>query len=105
MRWSVAIEAEGDRVLTREEIVELADAVAMSSGIASGIGTTRYGAQLVVEAESPAQAGERASAEFVAAAARAGLPAWPIVRLEAMSEAMDADEDEDADIADHDGVT
>ena len=28
MRWSVAVEAEGDRVLTREEIVELADAVA-----------------------------------------------------------------------------
>ena len=38
--------AEGDRVMTREEIVELADAVAASSGIASGIGTTGYGAQM-----------------------------------------------------------
>ena len=28
MRWSVGIEAEGDRVLSREEVVELADAVA-----------------------------------------------------------------------------
>ena len=28
VRWSVGIEAEGDRVLSREEIVELADAVA-----------------------------------------------------------------------------
>ena len=27
MRWSVGIEAEGDRVLTREQVVELADAV------------------------------------------------------------------------------
>jgi hypothetical protein len=87
VKWSVAIEAEGDRVLTLEEIVELADAVATSSGIASGIGTTRYGAQIVVEAEGVEQAGEVATAEFLAAAARAGLPPWPIVRLDAMSEA------------------
>jgi hypothetical protein len=85
--WSVAIEAEGDRVLTREEVVELADAVATSGGIASGIGTTRYGAQILVEADSPEEAGERGTAEFVAAAARAGLPAWPVVRVEALSEA------------------
>jgi hypothetical protein len=95
VRWSVAIEAEGDRVLTREEVVELADAVATSSGIASGIGTTRYGAQLVVEAESLDEAVERAAAEFVAAAARAGLPAWPIARTDAVSEDDDfADIDE-----------
>ena len=50
MRWSVGIEAEGDRVLSREEVVELADAVAASSGIATGIGTNRYGAQLLIEA-------------------------------------------------------
>ena len=52
MRWSVGVEAEGDRILTREEVVELADAVAVSHGIATGIGTSRYGAQLVVEADS-----------------------------------------------------
>ncbi len=97
MRWSVAIEAEGDRVLTREEIVELADAVAASSGIASGIGTTRYGAQLVVVADSAKEAGDRATAEFAAAAAKAGLPAWPVVRLDAISE--DDDNDADADEA------
>jgi hypothetical protein len=95
VRWSVAIEAEGDRALTREEIVELADAVATSSGIASGIGTTRYGAQLVVEAESLDEAIETATTEFVAAAARAGLPTWPIVRTDAISE---ADEFGDLDI-------
>ena len=33
MRWSVGIEAEGDRVFTREEVVELADAVAASGGV------------------------------------------------------------------------
>ncbi len=49
MRWSVGIQADGDRVLTREEIVELADAVAAYGGIASGVGSDRYGAQLIVE--------------------------------------------------------
>ena len=52
MRWSVGIEAQGDRVLSREEIVELADAVAACDGVATGIGTDRYGARLVVDAVS-----------------------------------------------------
>jgi hypothetical protein len=89
VKWSVGIEAEGDRVLTREQIVELADAVAASSGIATGIGTRRYGAQLVVEAGSREQAIEVATGQFTAAAAQAGLPPAPIVRAEAISEAED----------------
>jgi hypothetical protein len=92
MRWSVGIEAEGDRVLTREEVVELADAVAASGGIASGIGSSRYGAQLIVEAPSREAAIEKATGEFTAAATRAGLPAAPVVRTEAVSEDEDADE-------------
>jgi hypothetical protein len=89
VRWSVGIEAEAEQVLTREQIVELADAVAASDGIATGIGTPRYGAQLVVEAASREAAIKQATAEFTAAAARAGLPAAPIVRAEAISEAED----------------
>jgi hypothetical protein len=89
VRWSVGIEAEGDRVLTREEIVELADAVAVSAGIATGIGTRRYGAQLVVQAASRDEAIEKATAEFAQAAAAAGLPEAPIVRAEAISENED----------------
>jgi len=50
VKWSVGIEAEGDKILSREQIVELADAIAASQGIATGIGASRYGAQLVVEA-------------------------------------------------------
>lgn len=92
MRWSVAVVAEGDRVMEREEVVELADQVATSGGIASGIGTTRYGAQLIVQADSSDEAVELATAEFVQAAARAGLPQWPITRAEAISEDDDADE-------------
>jgi hypothetical protein len=86
VRWSVGIEAEGDRVLAREEIVELADAVAASSGIATGIGTNRYGAQLVVEAGGRDEAIEKATGEFTQAVAKAGLPAYPVVRVEAISE-------------------
>jgi hypothetical protein len=93
-RWSVGIEAEGDRVLSREEIVELADAVAASDGIATGIGTTRYGAQLVVEAPSRDEAIAKAKEEFARAAATAGLPASPVVRAEAISEEEEEEEDE-----------
>ena len=92
MRWSVGIEAEGDRVLSREEVVELADAVAANSGIATGIGTNRYGARLVVQAGSRDDAIEQATAQFTAAAARAGLPQSPIVRVEAISEDEDAEQ-------------
>jgi hypothetical protein len=89
VRWSVGLEAEGDRVLSREEIVELADAVATSSGIATGIGTKRYGAQLVVVAGSREEAIERATEEFEQAVARAGLPKCPIVRVDVVGEDED----------------
>jgi hypothetical protein len=85
--WSVGIEAEGDRVFNREEIVELADAVATNAGIASGIGTTRYGAQLLVTADTREDAIAAATELFQAAARTAGLPAAPIVRTEADSDA------------------
>ena len=50
MLWSVTLQAAGDRPMTQEEIVELADAVAPAQGVASGIGQPAYGAQLVVDA-------------------------------------------------------
>ena len=87
MRWSVGLEAEIDQVVTREQVVELADAVAASGGIATGIGTNRYGAQLIVEAGSREEAIAKASREFTRAAAQAGLPAAPVARTEAISEA------------------
>jgi hypothetical protein len=92
VRWSVGIETEGDRVLSREEVVELADAVAISSGIATGIGTNRYGAQLLVDASTRDEAIEKARAEFARAVATAGLPVYPIVRVEAVGEDEDAED-------------
>ena len=94
-RWSVGLEAEGDRIMQLEEVVELADAVAPSGGIATGIGTTRYGAQLVVLADTRDEAVERGRAEFAAAVATAGLPDYPVVRVEAVSEEEDMDIDSD----------
>ena len=96
MRWSVGIETQGDRVLSREEVVELADAVATSSGIATGIGTDRYGAQLVVQAATRDEAIEKATGEFAQAVAKAGLPLYPIVRVAAVSVDQDYDGDEDS---------
>jgi hypothetical protein len=86
VRWSVGIEAEGEHVLTVDDVVELADAVAGSEGIATGIGTTRYAAQLVVEADTRDEAIAKATETFQAAARTAGLAAAPIVRTEAISE-------------------
>jgi len=93
VKWSVGIETQGDRVLSREEIVELADAVATSSGIATGVGTNRYGAQLLVDAGTRDEAIEKARAEFARAVAQAGLPEYPIVRVEAVGEDDDGDDD------------
>lgn len=90
IRWSVGIEAEGDRVMKLEEVVELADAVARCEGIATGIGTNRYGAQVVVFADSRERAIERGKEEFAKAVEKAGLPTYPIVRVEAISEDEDA---------------
>jgi hypothetical protein len=93
MRWSVGIQAESGRPLSREEVVELADAVAAHEGIATGIGSSRYGAQLVVRAGDRDEAIQAATAAFVAAVTRAGLPGGEIVRAEAISEEEDADDE------------
>ena len=89
MKFSVSLVADGDREMTIDEIVELADAVAAGNGIASGIGATSYGAQIVVEANSSDEAVEVAMAEFVEAAKRAGLPDWPVARVETVREETD----------------
>lgn len=86
MRYSVSIVAEGDRELELAEIVALADAVAPFEGIASGVGSLSYGAQIVVDAESSDAAVEVAIVRFVEAARRAGLPEWPVTRAETITE-------------------
>jgi hypothetical protein len=72
--------------MSREEVVELADAVAASGGIASGIGSRRYGVSLLVQAGSRDEAVAKATEEFTRAVTTAGLPVCPIVRVEAVGE-------------------
>jgi hypothetical protein len=91
VKWSVSLVAEGDRVIELAEVVELADAVATSDGIATGMGTHGYGAQLVVEADTSDQAVDRAMAVFTSAAAKAGLPPWPITKAETIADEEDLD--------------
>lgn len=88
-RWSVGIEVAGDEVMTLERIGDLADAVASSGGIASGIGQSRYGVKVLVEAEDREEAVTRATEILRSAASTADLPAWPVSRVEAFSEKED----------------
>ncbi|HEY5685055.1 MAG TPA: hypothetical protein VIY70_06765 [Acidimicrobiia bacterium] len=92
MRWSISLRADGDRPLEREEIVELADAVASLDGIASGIGTNSYSAQIVIEAPTPDEAVDLAIEAFTAAAARAGLPSWPVAWAESIGDEEEFEE-------------
>jgi uncharacterized protein with GYD domain len=89
MRYSVSLSAEGDREVELDEVLELADAVAMHNGIASGYGTFGYGAQVVVEAQDPEEAVRKAVDLFTEAVKTTSLPAWPIVDVETISEDED----------------
>ena len=89
MKFSVSIFAEGDRVITLAEVVELADAVAIYSGLATGAGTTGYGAQLIVEAPSSDLAVDKALELFNEAVKTANLPPFEIIKAETMSEDQD----------------
>ncbi len=92
MRFSVSLVAEGDREVSLDEVVALADAVAGHEGIASGVGAFDYGAQIVVDAPDSDRAVELAMEAFAAAVDRAGLPAWPVTRAETISEQDDLED-------------
>ena len=89
MKFSVSLVAHGDREMTLEEIVELADAVAPLSGIASGMGTTSYGAQIMVESDNSADAVLEGRKLFEAAVDKTSLPKWEVTDADTMSEDED----------------
>jgi hypothetical protein len=92
MNFSISIVAEGDREITLDEVVELADAVATLNGVASGAGSFSYGAQIVVDATNSDEAVDLAIPLFIDAARRAGLPEWPVTRAETISEIDELEE-------------
>jgi hypothetical protein len=81
-QWSIGIEVAGDELMTLEGIGDLADALAASGGIASGIGQCRYGVKVLVEAEDPESAVAQATEILRSAARTARLPEWPVSRVE-----------------------
>ena len=89
MKFSVSLVAHGDRDMTLDEIVELADAVAPLNGIAAGMGTPSYGAQIMVEAESAVDAVNEGRKLFEAAVAKTSLPQWEVTNADTMSEEQD----------------
>ncbi|MGQ0678888.1 MAG: hypothetical protein ACT4OM_04390 [Actinomycetota bacterium] len=93
MRWSVGISAEGDEVMSQEQILELADAVAIHSGVATGINQQRYGAQIIVEADNRTLAEQIGKKLFAEAVQQAALPVWPITSVETLSEEEDGQPD------------
>lgn len=86
MQFSVSLVCEGDREVTLEETVELADAVAALNGIASGVGTKSYGVQILIDAENSADAVEEGRKAFEEALRKTSLPFWPVTNAHAMSE-------------------
>jgi hypothetical protein len=93
VQWSVGIEVaggDGAEVMTLERIGDLADAVAVDGGIASGIGRPSYGVTVLVEAESRESALARATEILRSAARTAALPDWPVSRVEVVSEEEEA---------------
>ncbi len=89
MRWSISLRADGDRVMELAEIVALADAVAAHDGIASGMGTMSYAAQIVVEAPTSDEAVDKAIPLFREAATTASLPDWPVAWAESIADEED----------------
>lgn len=96
MRWSVGISAEGDEgaVMSHDQILELADAVAIHSGVATGVGQNRYGAQIIVDADNRTLAEQIAKKLFAEAVQTAALPAWPIVKVDTLSEEEEMESDD-----------
>jgi hypothetical protein len=92
MRWSVAVQTEGDEVMSQERIVALADTVAKLDGVASGIGQSAYGAKIIVNAPNRQEAEALAKQQFTEAAREANMPDWPIIKVESISEEEEEEE-------------
>lgn len=86
--WSVSVVAAGAGPPLGEfdeRLVELAEALEEHAAVVNSQ-VLSYGARLSVQAPSAAKAVEVAARRFQEAARRAGLPAWPVGRAEAMTE-------------------
>jgi hypothetical protein len=94
MWWSVYVEVAGDDTensVTVEQLEQLADLLEPFSASVGG-GGAEYSARLSVEAGLDRAAADQALAEFAKARDQVGLPAWPVVHLDVMTdERLDAE--------------
>jgi hypothetical protein len=89
MWWSVEVELCGEDGVSTDALERLDALLAAAAATVSGSpveGRGRYGARLSVEAETPEAAVASALGAFRHAAAEAGLPAWPVVEVECVTE-------------------
>ena len=92
--WSVNVEASdsGDHRVDQDAAEALIELLADHHVGGVVLGSGRYGCRFDVAAETPSQATAEAEEVFLQAASAAGLPPWPVVRLEAVAvEQLDAD--------------
>ncbi len=86
--WSVSLVAAGTGPAIGEideRLVDLAEALEEHAGVVSSQ-PLRYGARLSLQAPNAGKAIETATRRFLEAGRRAGLPPWPVVRAEALTE-------------------
>jgi hypothetical protein len=84
MEWTVHIEAAGEGQVESELLDDLVDHLAGHSAAVSAA-RGRYGAQFHATGRDAAAAVQAALAVWTAAVERVRLPAWPVVRVEAMT--------------------
>jgi hypothetical protein len=90
--WNVRAEAVGDEQYEEKLLENLLDNLLEHDGVVTGTpeepidGRARYGAGFSVQAADAVEAVVRAREVFERAAASAGLPQWPLARVEAQRE-------------------
>jgi hypothetical protein len=84
MEWTVHVEAAGDGQVEPELLDELVDALAGRHAAVSAA-RGRYGAQFDAIGQDAALVVQAAVKDWATAVRKVGLPAWPIVRVEAMT--------------------
>jgi hypothetical protein len=88
MWWSAYIEAASDKAenpVEVEQLEQLADLLEPFSASVGG-GGDHYSARLSVDAEMERLAAEQALTNFATARDKVGLPPWPVVHLDMMTE-------------------
>lgn len=90
--WHVHAEAVGEERYEEHLLEDLVDNLLEHDGVVTGTpeepvdGSARYGAGFSVQASNAVEAVARAREVFERAAAAAGLPPWPLARVEAQTE-------------------